>query len=145
MDKKQKAKLSPHFILYEFTRSGAAIENEIENIPNEGQVAALTALCNNILEPLRRRFGPIVISSGFRSQKVNLLVGGVPSSQHRLGEAADIVTGGKERAERMFAFIRDNLDFDQLIMEPVGSDNPRWIHVSYTVKRRNRHSIVGPR
>lgn len=137
-----RQKLSPHFMLYEFTRSGAAIDAEIENKPEEKHIEALTALCENILEPLRGQFGPIIISSGFRSQAVNRLVGGVPSSQHLKGEAADIVTGNKDRAISMFRFIKRNLNFDQLILEPIGSENPRWIHVSYTTKRKNRHQIV---
>lgn len=132
-------------MLYEFTRSGVAIENDLDNTPNAQQTAVLKALCDNILEPLRLHFGPIVISSGFRSQKVNRLVGGVPSSQHMKGEAADIVVGDKARATAMFDFIRRHLDFDQLIWEPVGAANPRWLHVSYTTKRKNRGMVLGGR
>lgn len=75
MKQSYKKHLSPHFILYEFVRSSAAIEHDIDNTPDAVQTEALTALCDNILEPLRRRFGPIVISSGFRCRKVNNLVG----------------------------------------------------------------------
>lgn len=145
MKQSLKQQLSQHFKLYEFTRSGAAIEHDLDNTPNAQQKMALTALCVNILEPLRHRFGPIVISSGFRTQKVNHLVGGVPSSQHMRGEAADIVVGDKERAAAMFDFIRRHLDFDQLIWEPVGAADPRWLHVSYTTKRKNRRMVVGVR
>ena len=145
MKQSLKQQLSQHFKLYEFTRSGAAIEHDLDNTPNAQQKMALTALCVNILEPLRHRFGPIVISSGFRSPKVNRLVGGVPSSQHMRGEAADIVVGDKERAAAMFDFIRRHLDFDQLIWEPVGAAMPRWLHVSYTTKRKNRRMVVGVR
>lgn len=137
-----KRHLSPHFTLYEFVRSGTAIENNIDNTPGAAEVAALTALCDNVLEPLRRRFGPIVISSGFRSRRLNNMVGGVTSSQHLRGEAADIVVGSRERAAAMCGFIRRHLDFDQLISEPVGAASPRWLHVSYTTKRRNRKMIV---
>lgn len=136
-----KRHLSPHFTLYEFVRSGTAIENNIDNTPGAAEVA-LTALCDNVLEPLRRRFGPIVISSGFRSRRLNNMVGGVTSSQHLRGEAADIVTGSRERAAAMSDFIQRHLDFDQLISEPVGAASPRWLHVSYTTKRRNRREVV---
>lgn len=139
MKKIFKTYLTEHFMLYEFVRSGMAIERDIDNTPGESQVRALRSLCENVLEPLRRRFGPIVISSGYRCRQVNRLVGGATNSQHCLGEAADIVTGSKERALRLYDFIVRHTDFDQVILEPVGSDNPRWIHVSYTTKRKNRH------
>lgn len=143
MKSELKKHLSPHFILFEFTRSGAAVDNNIDNTnPSEAEVEAMKALCDNILEPLRRRFGPIVISSGYRCRRLNNVVGGVPSSQHLKGEAADIVIGDKDRAQRMFDFIKRKLDFDQLIMEPIGAETPRWIHVSYTTKRPNRHQVV---
>lgn len=128
--------------MYEMTRSGMAIEHNIANLPNLQQEQALRHLAINILEPLRRQFGPIVISSGFRSPRVNTLVGGVPSSQHLRGEAADIVINDVERGLRMFAFIKARLDFDQLIWEPMGAAVPRWLHVSYTARKPNRHQVV---
>lgn len=142
MKQSLKKHLSPHFTLYEFTRSGVAIDNAIDNTPNERQTEALEALCNNILEPLRHQFGPIIISSGFRSRRVNTLVGGSSASQHMKGEAADIVVGSKDRGIRLFDFIKRHLDFDQLILEPLSSPTPRWLHVSYTTRRTNRHNIV---
>lgn len=142
MKQSLKKHLSPHFTLYEFTRSGVAIDNDIDNTPNERQTVALEALCNNILEPLRQQFGPIIVSSGFRSRRVNSLAGGSPASQHMKGEAADIVVGSEDRATRLFNFVKSNLDFDQLILEPLSSPTPRWLHVSYTTRHKNRHSIV---
>ena len=98
-----------------------------------------TLLCRN----LHRRFGPIVISSGFRSAAVNRLVpGAVPASQHTKGEAADIVIGTAERGIAMYRYIRENIDFDQLIWEPIGAAAPRWLHVSYTRRRKNRHCVL---
>lgn len=138
MNQEQRQHLSPHFTLYELTRSGAAIENDLPNLPNATQEQALRNLCTQVLEPLRRRFGPIVIASGFRTPRVNKIVGGVPNSQHCKGEAADIVVNNPERAMLMYDFIRRHLEFDQLILEPIGSPSPRWIHVSYTLRRRNR-------
>jgi zinc D-Ala-D-Ala carboxypeptidase len=142
MTEKERMKLAPHFILYEMTRSGTATEYDLPNTPNNVQISALKALATHILEPLRKRFGPIVISSGFRSPKVNMLVGGVPISQHTKGEAADIVIGTPERGLRMFKYIKENLDFDQLIWEPRGSQSPRWLHVSYCRTRKNRHQVL---
>jgi Peptidase M15. len=125
------------------TRSGVALEHDIPNKPNPRQVSAMRELAQHVLEPLRQRFGPIVISSGFRSQQVNLLVGGAIGSQHLRGEAADIVVNDVARGLQLFRFIRDHLDFDQLIWEPVGAATPRWLHVSYTTRRKNRRQVIG--
>lgn len=125
------------------TRSGTALEHDIPNKPNPRQVSAMRELAQHVLEPLRQRFGPIVISSGFRSQQVNLLVGGAIGSQHLRGEAADIVINDTARGQQLFRFIRDHLDFDQLIWEPVGAATPRWLHVSYTTRRENRRQVIG--
>lgn len=125
------------------TRSGVALEHDIPNKPNLRQVSAMRELAQHVLEPLRQRFGPIVISSGFRSQQVNLLVGGAIGSQHLRGEAADIVVNDVARGLQLFRFIRDHLDFDQLIWEPVGAATPRWLHVSYTTRRKNRRQVIG--
>ena len=97
MTQTERTQLTPHFKLYEFTRSGVAADHDLSNCPNAAQTAALEALCQNVLEPLRHRFGPIVISSGFRSPAVNRLIpGAAPASQHTKGEAADIVVGTPE-------------------------------------------------
>lgn len=141
MDKKQREHLSPHFILFELAHSATAAEAGLDNRPNLEQRKALTALCDNILEPLRQQFGPIVVRSGFRSPEVNRRVGGVPNSQHLRGEAADIAADSTATLKRYYNFISQNLDFDQLILEP--HDNaPRWVHVSFTRRHANRHSKV---
>lgn len=134
--------LTPHFCLLEFTRSGVATQEGIPNNPSQQQTENLRLLCQNVLEPLRQRFGPIVISSGFRSVALNRAVGGVPSSQHTKGEAADIVIGSPQRGVEMFRFIQRYLDFDQLVWEPIGASEPRWLHVSWTKRHRNRHSVL---
>ena len=81
-------KLTPHFTLEEMT----VTKTGLENIPNVTQTNALRILCRDILEPLRSSLGdsPIIIHSGFRSFAVNRAVGGVPTSQHLSGCAADI-------------------------------------------------------
>jgi hypothetical protein len=142
MTPQQRVHFSPHFTRYELTRSGTAIEHDLRNEPNLQQEQALRNLAINILEPLRQQFGPIVISSGFRTSQVNRLVGGVANSQHMRGEAADLVVGDTERALALFHFIKTRLDFDQLIWEPVGATEPRWLHVSYTKRHTNRHQII---
>ena len=78
----KEIKLSSHFTLEEMCRSGVATRHKIKNIPDVVQTEHLRRLCLNVLEPLRRRFGVIRITSGFRSPELNERVGGVRSSQH---------------------------------------------------------------
>ena len=90
MDKNTQTRLSEHFTLEEMCRSGAAVRHRIDNTPDREQAERLRQLCLNVLEPLRRRFGVIRITSGFRSERLNAIVGGANTSQHMRGEAADI-------------------------------------------------------
>ena len=132
-------RLTPHFTLSEMTASGTAIKEKIDNRPSQQQILNLQALCENILEPVRRHFGRTLISSGYRSEALNKAVGGVSNSQHLLGEAADIHCSSVEEARRRFGFIRDNCDFDQLLLERKLNIGTCWLHVSYTCRRANRH------
>lgn len=137
--------LTKHFSLSEMLRSGTAIRFGIRNVPTEKEIENLRALCQNVLEPLRRRYGRIIITSGFRCKELNDRVGGVKNSQHLLGEAADIYVSCREKAFKYSQFIIAHTDFDQLIFEPVvpeGNKHPRWLHVSYTTSRSNRHQVI---
>ena len=143
MTQTERTQLTPHFKLYEFTRSGVAADHDLSNCPNAAQTAALEALCQNVLEPLRHRFGPIVISSSFRSPAVNRLIpGAAPASQLTGCEAAGIVVGTPERAMALYRSFRGLRDCVQLAWEPIDAPVPRWIHVSYTRRRKNRHSVL---
>ncbi len=122
--------LTEHFNLLEFVRSGTAITLGIDNHPPRLAVECLTHLCQTVLEPLRRRFGKIRITSGYRCDTLNAAVGGARRSQHRLGQAADIFVPSEEEGQKMFNYIRGNLPFDQLIFEHSESRKTRWIHVS---------------
>ncbi len=133
-------RLSEHFVLSEFTRSGTAIRLRVPNVPSEGDVARLKALCCNVLEPLRRRFGVLRVTSGYRSERLNRLVGGVATSQHCRGEAADIHVSSLEVAQKMCEYAREHLDFDQLILESVRKTGARWLHISYRAGA-NRHEL----
>lgn len=135
--------LSGHFRLGELTRSAAAIRHGLRNEPNEVQTERLRQLCLRVLEPLRRRFGVLRITSGFRSAEVNRLVGGVPSSQHTLGEAADIFTPSAEVQRKMKDFIVCNLPYDQLIVYHRPKTGARWLHVSLKSDRgSNRYQLL---
>ena len=135
-----KQQLSEHFKLSEFTQSGTARRHKVKNVPGPREVERLRFLCVKSLEPMRRRFGVIRITSGFRCKKLNALVGGSPTSQHVLGEAADIHTGGRELSEKMFGFAKQNIPFDQLILEHNPSHGIYWLHISLRSDRPgNRH------
>lgn len=135
--------LSPHFKLVEFTRSATAQARHIDNTPNEEQIKNLKFLCDNVLEPLREQFGPIIIGSGFRCLALNTAVGGVKNSQHKTGEACDIHLPSIEVGKKYFEFLKKLPIFDQIIWE---RDNPRsnhyWIHVSIKRSGNNRKQVI---
>lgn len=116
--------LSKHFTLDEFTFSQTAVRNGLDNTPSPAVIANLQNLCNNLLEPLRERVGPIRITSGYRSSLVNSRVGGASNSQHLYGEAADIVVPGMSVYD-VACLVRDEFKYDQVIQE-----FGRWTHVS---------------
>lgn len=128
-------KLSDHFYLNEFTNSGTAIRLRIKNVPQYMHIQRLKALCINVLEPLRRRFGAIRITSGYRCHALNDAVNGAINSQHIYGEAADIHVSNREVGQKMFNFIKNNCTFDQLLFENIRKDQTCWLHVSYKSDR----------
>ncbi len=135
-----------HFGLNEFVRSDTAREFGLDNMPGESAIMALELLVARVLDPLREWWGGQVrVTSGYRSEAVNRLVGGVASSQHRLGEAADITVGTAAGNRRIFDHIRHALPFDQLIWEGGGEEGPAWVHVSYRAGRLRRQVVGDPR
>ena len=137
-------KISDHITYAEAIHSQTAKRKGIDNTPNPAQVENMKIIAEKVFEPLRRWVGgPIKGNSFFRSSELNTAIGGVASSQHCKGQAIDIddVYGCKTNAE-MFTYIREILDFDQLIWE-FGTDmNPNWIHVSYVSKEDNRNRCL---
>ena len=134
-------KISPHLNLAEITRSDTAKRHGIDNTPTAEHLENFKLLADKVFEPIREHFKtPIFISSGYRSKALNSFIKGSASSQHCTGQAIDIDMDGSngEVTNRMvFDFIKNKLDFDQLIWE-FGTDfNPDWVHVSY-VKGKNR-------
>ncbi|PJI26274.1 D-Ala-D-Ala carboxypeptidase family metallohydrolase [Prevotella intermedia] len=132
--------LSPHFTVGEFFRSGTAIRLGIENEPdahpedgltNEEVVENLRALCTEVLEPLRRRVGRVIITSGYRCQKLNKAVGGVWNSQHLRGEAADIYVSDTVMAMRYGRILEEHSAVQQVLLEPLGTKRKRWLHVTF--------------
>lgn len=139
-------KLSPNFDLSEFTKSDYAIRNSIDNNPTQEGVKKLELLCIYVLETIREHFKKAIkINSGYRSSALNKGIGGSESSQHSKCEAADIEIMGVDNRE-LALWIKQNIDFDQLILEfynPAEKDpNSGWVHVSYVSCQKNRHSIL---
>jgi len=128
--------LSAHVTLAEFQSSPTATTHGINNQMNESQIASAKLLCENVFEPLRIHLNtPIKISSGYRCVQLNKMIKGSSTSQHTKGEAMDIKIGAKG-----FNFIKDKLEFDQLIWEFGNDENPQWVHVSYS--KRNRKQVL---
>lgn len=127
--------LSEHFTLADLCYSDTAVRNKVSNVPTDKEIAKLKLLAENVLEKIWTHYGQrVIINSGYRGPAVNRLVGGASSSQHCKGEAADIEISGLNNYE-LACWIRDNLDFDQLILEfatNLSPSNPNsgWVHVS---------------
>jgi hypothetical protein len=136
-------KLSEHFALAEFTRSESAKRHGVSNEPTPEHLENLKVLCEKVLEPIRTKFGPLNISSGYRSKVLNHYIGGSLSSQHCEGKAADIDQDGMGGASNteIFNYIKDNLDFDQMIWEFGDNNKPDWVHVSYN-EVKNRKQVL---
>lgn len=123
-------KLSENFTLAELTKSSTAKRLGIENTPDPQQLENLVELCHKVLQPLREAIGPIRISSGLRVPALNKAIGGSSTSQHCAinGAAADIDIDDNKK---VFDYIKNNLQFDQLIWEFGNEKQPDWVHVSY--------------
>ena len=136
--------ISKHISDKEGVYSTTAIRRGIDNTPGQEQLDNMKLLAEKVFEPLRKWVGgPIVINSFFRSVELNKAIGGSSKSQHCKGQAIDIddTRCHKTNAE-MFKFIKDELDFDQMIWEFGDDDNPNWIHVSYVSKEKNRNRCL---
>lgn len=136
-------RLSKNFTLAEFTKSQTAERKGIDNTPNEEHLENAKALFENVVQKVRDNFGPTVLNSGYRGPELNEAVGGSKTSQHCHGQAADIEVPGVPNAE-VAEWIKENCDFDQLILEfyTVGVPDSGWVHVSYKGEGENRKSIL---
>ena len=139
-------KLSEHLDLKEVTASDMAKRKGISNEPTPEHLENFKKLAENIFEPIRKHFGePIFISSGYRSKALNEAIGGASSSQHCSGEAIDIDMDGRSNKVtnvNVFNFIKENLNFDQLIWEFGNDTAPDWVHVSYESTGKQRKQIL---
>ena len=125
--------LTKNFTLEELTKSETALRFDLDNEPNDEQLANLVALCECVLQPVRDHFGKgVKVNSGLRTPEVNAKVGGSKTSDHCKGMAADIEIPGVANAE-LAQWITDNLEFRQVILEfyTPGIPDSGWVHVSY--------------
>ena len=138
--------LSEHLSLAEVISSDSAKRRGISNMPTPAHIENFKLLAENIFEPIRKHFGnPIHISSGYRSDALNKAIGGSKTSQHCTGEAIDIDMDGSAHGitnKMIFDYIKDNLNFDQLIWEFGTASNPDWVHVSYESTGKQRKQIL---
>lgn len=136
--------LTSHFKLKEMVFSFQAKKHGIKNHPSDEEVKSLRNLCVKVLQPLRDFYGkPIVVSSGFRSRRLNHIVGGSPTSQHTRGEAADLLFPGMSVAIDWMHFIIHHCPYDQLILEHNRRTGAQWLHVSCCIdESKNRKQIL---
>jgi hypothetical protein len=137
--------LSKNLSLKEATKSVTAIRKGIDNHPDHDALMNLIDIANDVFQPLRDHFNvPIGISSGYRSKELNRAIGGSLKSQHTKGEALDIDADiyGQITNKQVFEYIKDNLEFDQLIWEFGDDYEPAWVHVSYKKHGENRRDIL---
>ncbi len=133
--------LSSHFELEELIRSEVATRKGIDNTPPEWVIDNLQNLCVKILEPLRTALGPVLITSGYRCEQLNLAIGGSKTSSHMEGKAADLSVRGKTLAEvyNWLLAHKEPLMYDQIIREfPPGG----WIHVSFDPAKNRRQGLL---
>ena len=133
-------RISKHITYKEATRSVTALRLGIENKPSEYELQNMELIAEKVFEPLREAVnGPIKINSFYRSEELNKAIGGSSRSQHCQGRAIDIDDFyGYVSNAYMYYYIKDNLDFDQLIWEFGTDTNPDWVHVSYVDGDSNR-------
>lgn len=129
--------LSNNFSLKEFIHSDTAIRLCIKNEPDATEIGNLIFLTKKCLQPIRDYFNsPVVVNSGYRSEKLNRAIGGSKTSQHMSGEAADIQIPGVNIKE-LFYWCRNNLTFDQLILE-----FDSWVHISYSRQKNRNQALI---
>ena len=137
-------KISDHITYAEAIHSQTAKRKGIDNTPNPTQIEAMKVIAEKVFEPLRKwTSGPIKVNSFFRSPELNTAIGRSKTSQHCKGQAIDIddVYGSKTNAE-MYHWIKDNLDFDQMIWEFGTDTQPNWVHISYVSEEDNRNRCL---
>ena len=136
--------ISKHISEKEGVYSTTAMRRGIDNIPNNEQLNNMRLLAEEVFEPLRAYVGgPIKINSFFRCPELNKAIGGSSKSQHCKGQAIDIDdTFGRMTNAEMYHWIKEHLEFDQMIWEFGSDENPDWVHISYVSESENRNRCL---
>ena len=136
--------ISKYISYREGVYSHTATRRGIKNTPNDEQLTNMESVADNIFEPLREWVGgPIKINSFFRCPELNTAIGGSSRSQHCKGQAVDIDdTFHKATNAEMYHYIKEHLDFYQIIWEFGDDGNPDWVHVSYVSPEDNRNRCL---
>ena len=136
--------ISKHVSLREGVFSQTATRRDLDNTPNEEQLENMKLVAEKVFEPLREWVGgPIKINSFFRGLPLNTAIGGAKSSKHMKGQAMDIDdTFGHATNAEMYKWVKENLDFDQMIWEFGDDKNPNWVHISYVSSEENRNRCL---
>lgn len=133
-----------NFSYDELIASATAKRLGLDNTPSPEEKEKLRKLAEDILQPIRDRWrSPIIVNSAYRSEAVNKAVGGVPTSQHRLGEAADVKVGGKDRNKKLFKMIYNMIAKGELkVGQLIDEYNYQWIHISLPRKNKENNQIL---
>jgi uncharacterized protein YcbK (DUF882 family) len=136
-------KLSHNFTLAELIKSETAIRRGIDNTPPPTVVENLQQLVTNVLQPVRDKFGPLIVTSGYRSRQLNVAIGGSPTSDHVLGMAADIEAPALDN-KVLAQYIQNNMKFTQLILEfyTEGEPHSGWVHISYNKDNLKQETLT---
>jgi len=129
--------LTPHFTLEELIFSQTALDEGIDNEPNDEVKENLLTLASG-LERVRNLLGnPMLVSSGYRSAELNAVVHGVFDSAHIEGFAADFTCPDFGTPQQIVNFIHNNrIPLDQCIMEET------WVHISFAPIMRNQYLVA---
>lgn len=137
--------LSKNLSLNEVVKSNTALRRGIDNTPTEEHLKNLKYVAEKVFQPIREHFGvPIYISSGYRSQELNEAIGGSPRSFHSHGLALDLDQDGRNKGVSnadVFYYIKENLQFTELIWEFGDETNPNWVHVAIAPGREDEKKI----
>ena len=136
--------ISKHISDKEGVYSITAMRLGLDNKPGQFLLGNMKELAEQVFEPLREWVGgPIRINSFYRSKVLNKAIGGSTTSQHCKGQAVDIDdTNCKKTNAEMYAWTKENLNFDQMIWEFGDDDNPNWVHISYVNEIDNRNRCL---
>ena len=141
--KKTNNNISKNISFKEATFSQTAKKLKIKNEPSEAHIKNMKVLAEKVFQPLREYCNhPIRINSMYRNAELCEAIGSSASSQHTKGQAVDITSLGEKTNGELFQWIKENLDFDQMIWEFGNDESPRWIHISYVNKKSNRNRIL---